>query len=104
MSGPPLALQLHRTTVWCGATEHCVVIENRPYWQYHCRPLLLDTDPGRAAGCGRVGVVCWISGLCVSACDDHFSWPCRLRGLAQCQESQVSEDTRCPTLSRRKER
>jgi len=22
MSGPPLALQLHRTTVWCGATHH----------------------------------------------------------------------------------
>src|SRR5215831_9225110 len=28
MSGPPFALQLHRTTVWCGATSASWSVEN----------------------------------------------------------------------------
>src|SRR3982751_3623107 len=29
MSGPPFALQLHRTTVWCGATPEVAGVEYR---------------------------------------------------------------------------
>src|SRR5215831_16316068 len=32
MSGPPFALQLHRTTVWCGATTH---FKHDEYWPFY---------------------------------------------------------------------
>src|SRR5437016_331900 len=46
MSGPPFALQLHRTTVWCGATLHPIqtlkspVTQQQPYCIYFVYTIL----------------------------------------------------------------
>src|SRR5262245_43214834 len=55
MSGPPFAVQLHRTTIWCGATKPAQMSFNEVKTLFHefghgLQHMLTTVDYGLAAG------------------------------------------------------